>query len=182
MLCGAVAAIMVHVPGTLLLVHYLGFAGAGWAVVVMRTAHLSFTIGQLPQCFRKQLCSHLRLRLAASAPAVQGLPCCCSCDIAHEDDCASARSCVVGSHCAHTSCKEAEVGWDDAQTGAIMHVTCIIAVTRCTVLHCPVIPFKHTTWCSMCCMQAVVVAFLLTDCTCCGCSVFADSGQAILQT
>ncbi|DBA75631.1 TPA: hypothetical protein ACH3X2_009067 [Trebouxia sp. C0005] len=39
-----VAAIMVHVPGTLLLVHYLGFAGAGWAVVVMRTAHLSFTI------------------------------------------------------------------------------------------------------------------------------------------
>ena len=46
MLCGAVAAIMVHVPGTLLLVHYLGFAGAGWAVVVMRTAHLSFTIGQ----------------------------------------------------------------------------------------------------------------------------------------
>ena len=46
LLCGAVAAIMVHVPGTLLLVHYLGFAGAGWAVVVMRTAHLSFTIGQ----------------------------------------------------------------------------------------------------------------------------------------
>ncbi len=43
---GAVAAIMVHLPGTLLLVHYLGFAGAGWAVVVMRTAHLSFTIGQ----------------------------------------------------------------------------------------------------------------------------------------
>jgi len=35
---------MVHVPGTLILVHYLGFAGAGWAVVLMRTAHLSFTI------------------------------------------------------------------------------------------------------------------------------------------
>ncbi len=54
-LCGAVAAIMVHVPGTLLLVHYLGFAGAGWAVVVMRTAHLSFTVGQSPQCFHDQL-------------------------------------------------------------------------------------------------------------------------------
>lgn len=46
----AVAAIMVHVPGTLLLVHYLGFAGAGWAVVVMRSAHLFFTIGESAMC------------------------------------------------------------------------------------------------------------------------------------
>lgn len=46
----AVAAIMVHVPGTLLLVHYLGFAGAGWAVVVMRSAHLFFTVGESAMC------------------------------------------------------------------------------------------------------------------------------------
>ena len=43
----AVCAMAVHIPSTIFLVGHLGFAGAGWAVVVMRTAHLGFTIGKL---------------------------------------------------------------------------------------------------------------------------------------
>ena len=40
----AVAAISLHIPCTILLVHIFGFAGGGYAVVVMRTAHFAFTV------------------------------------------------------------------------------------------------------------------------------------------
>ena len=111
---------MVHVPGTLLLVHYLGFAGAGWAVVVMRTAHLSFTIGQSPQCFYSQCWFHLELCPdVPAAPAVQGLTRCCLPDIAHEvvhwpglgtnwlgrrNEACKMHSCNDQMHCASLSC------------------------------------------------------------------------------
>lgn len=77
-----------------------------------------------------------------------------------------------------TVCKEEDISWDYAQTGAVTSV----AMTRYTVLHWPSTLLRHTMRCSMRCMQAAVAAFLLTDCFCCGCSVLADSGQAILQT
>ena len=61
---------MIHVPGTLLLVHYLGFAGAGWAVVVMRTAHLSFTICEHSTPFAvRQLCQQKQLLLKVIKPS-----------------------------------------------------------------------------------------------------------------
>lgn len=40
----AVAAFSLHIPCTILLVHVFGFAGGGYAVVVMRTAHFAFTV------------------------------------------------------------------------------------------------------------------------------------------
>ena len=40
----AVAAISLHIPCTIFLVHAFGFAGGGYAVVVMRTAHFAFTV------------------------------------------------------------------------------------------------------------------------------------------
>lgn len=40
----AVAAISLHIPCTILLVHIFGFAGGGYAVVVMRTAHFAFIV------------------------------------------------------------------------------------------------------------------------------------------
>ena len=43
----AVAAIAVHVPCTIALVSWLGFSGAGWAILVMRTAHLGFMGGKM---------------------------------------------------------------------------------------------------------------------------------------
>ena len=42
----AVAAMLLHMPTTWACVHYLGFAGAGWAVIIMRTVHLLFTAGE----------------------------------------------------------------------------------------------------------------------------------------
>ena len=42
----AVAAMLLHVPTTWVCVHYLGFAGAGWAVITMRTVHLMLTAGE----------------------------------------------------------------------------------------------------------------------------------------
>ena len=42
----AVAAMLLHMPTTWACVHYLGFAGAGWAVILMRTVHLLFTAGE----------------------------------------------------------------------------------------------------------------------------------------
>lgn len=43
--CPAVAAIVVHVPTAVALVHWFGLVGAGSAVLIMRSAHLLITIG-----------------------------------------------------------------------------------------------------------------------------------------
>ncbi len=42
----AVAAMLLHMPTTWACVHYLGFAGAGWAVITMRNVHLLLTAGE----------------------------------------------------------------------------------------------------------------------------------------
>eukprot|EP00891_Asterochloris_glomerata_P006992 jgi/Astpho2/6992/Aster-x1413 len=41
------AAMLLHMPTTWACVHYLGFAGAGWAVIVMRNVHLLLTAAWL---------------------------------------------------------------------------------------------------------------------------------------
>ena len=55
----AVAAIAIHIPSTIMFVHWLGFVGAGWAVLVMRSVHLSITLGELLMPYKRmRICSN----------------------------------------------------------------------------------------------------------------------------